>query len=322
MEGKNAITKFSLICCIIFCIFICASCNGRDGISLQSKPYQLAKEDSIDSEEHGKDILRDIPRFSGMAYVEINHNVPYFTSEEKKCVNAFETYSELDDLGRCGTAYANICKEIMPTAERDSIGNVRPSGWQIIKYDFIDGKYLYNRCHLIGYQLAGENDNEKNLITGTRYLNVSGMLPFENMVSDYVKETNHHVLYRVTPLYKENDLLATGVQMEAYSVEDDGEGVCFNVFIYNSQPGVMIDYATGESTLMETDTSSSNEAGDNVSKEIEQEGEYILNTNTMKFHLPSCSSVDQIKEENRKKVTSRREKIIDEGYLPCQRCKP
>ena len=159
----------------------------------------------------------------------------------------FETYSELDRLGRCGTAYANICLEIMPTDFRGEIGQVKPSGWQTVKYDCVDGGYLYNRCHLIGYQLAGENANKQNLITGTRYMNVTGMLPFENMVDDYVEETQNHVLYRVTPIFEGKNLVASGIQMEAFSVEDDGEGVCFNVFVYNVQPGVTIDYATGDS---------------------------------------------------------------------------
>lgn len=190
----------------------------------------------------------DVPEFSGDAYIVLNDNVPAFT--KKECTTkAFERYSKLDELGRCGTAYANICRKLMPTEERKSIGPVRPSGWHTVKYDCVDGKYLYNRCHLIGFQLAGENANEKNLITGTRYLNVEGMLPFENEVADYVRETDNHVLYRVTPYYEGGNLVAKGVQMEAYSVEDRGEGVCFNLFVYNSQPGVEIDYATGDSRL-------------------------------------------------------------------------
>ena len=182
------------------------------------------------------------------AYTTVNGNVPYFT-EEDLTTEAFENYSELDNLGRCGVAYANICKELMPTEERGEIGMIKPSGWHTVKYDIVDGKYLYNRCHLIGYQLAGENANEKNLITGTRYLNVTGMLKFEDQVADYVKATDHHVLYRVTPVFEEDNLVATGVEMEAYSVEDKGEGVSFHVFVYNIQDGITIDYKTGESKL-------------------------------------------------------------------------
>jgi len=194
--------------------------------------------------------LEEIPEWSGAAYVELENNEPGFAKEDMT-LEAFETYSELDYLGRCGMAYANICPELMPTEEREAIGNVKPTGWVTAKYDCVDGKYLYNRCHLIGFQLAGENANEKNLITGTRYLNVTGMLPFENDVADYVQRTDNHVLYRVTPVFAGTELVARGVQMEAYSVEDAGDGVCFNVFVYNVQPGVGIDYATGESWLEE-----------------------------------------------------------------------
>ena len=190
--------------------------------------------------------LADIPEYSGEPYVVLNDNWPYFDIEDLT-TDPFEYYSELDSLGRCGVAYANVCLEIMPTEERGSIGQVKPSGWQTVKYDFVDGKYLYNRCHLIGYQLAGENANRQNLITGTRYLNVTGMLPFENMVDNYVEETENHVLYRVTPIFEGTELVARGVQMEAFSVEDEGEGICFNVFVYNVQPGITIDYATGDS---------------------------------------------------------------------------
>lgn len=187
-----------------------------------------------------------IPEYSGNPYVELNGNVPYFTDEELS-TTAFELYSELDSLGRCGACYANICKEIMPTEERGSIGMVKPTGWHTVKYDCITDRYLYNRCHLIGYQLAGENANEKNLITGTRYLNVDGMLPFENEVADYVDETDNHVLYRVTPVFSDDNLVASGVIIEAKSVEDKGAGVQFNVYCYNVQPGISIDYIDGQS---------------------------------------------------------------------------
>ena len=194
-------------------------------------------------------VMDDIPDYSGQPYVVLEDNWPDFDAGELT-IEAFETYSELDALGRCGPAYANICLEIMPTEPRGDIGQVKPSGWQTAKYDCVDGKYLYNRCHLIGYQLAGENANRKNLITGTRYMNVEGMLPFENMVDDYVENTGNHVLYRVTPVFEGANLVARGVQLEAFSVEDEGEGVCFNVYVYNVQPGVGIDYATGESWEM------------------------------------------------------------------------
>ena len=190
--------------------------------------------------------LTDIPNFEGEAYVVLNDNIPEFQNTELT-TDSYEYYSELDHLGRCGYAMACIGLDLMPTEERGSIGQVKPSGWQTVKYDSVDGKYLYNRCHLIGYQLTGENANEQNLITGTRYLNVEGMLPFENMVADYIKETGNHVIYRVQPIFLGDDLVASGVQIEAYSVEDSGAGICFNVYAYNAQPGITIDYATGES---------------------------------------------------------------------------
>lgn len=202
-----------------------------------------------DSATQSLDNLKDHVAYNGEPYVELNDNVPNFTTREKNNTKAFENYHRLDALGRCGTAQANICKELMPTEKRGAIGMVKPSGWNTVKYDVVDGKYLYNRCHLIGFQLAGENANKKNLITGTRYLNVDGMLPFEDEVADYVKDTDHHVLYRVTPVFKGDNLVAEGVEMEAYSVEDKGKGICFHVFVYNVQPGVTIDYATGESRL-------------------------------------------------------------------------
>lgn len=181
-------------------------------------------------------------------YIVVNDNQPFFT-EADFTKESFESYSELDFLGRCGVAFANLGIDLMPTEERGEIGSIKPTGWHTVKYDNVDGKYLYNRCHLIGFQLSAENANKKNLITGTRYLNVQGMLPFENMVADYIKETKNHVLYRVTPVFDGDNLLASGVQMEALSVEDNGAGICFNVFIYNVQPGIQIDYATGNSEL-------------------------------------------------------------------------
>ena len=282
-----------------------------------------------------------VPEYEGDAYVTLNQNEPEFEQADMT-TEAFEEYSELDDLGRCGEAYANICQEIMPTEERGAIGMVKPSGWHTVKYnDLIDGNYLYNRCHLIGYQLAGENANEENLITGTRYLNVEGMLPFENMVADFVEETGYHVLYRVTPVYEGDDLVAVGVQIEALSVEDEGEGICFNVYCYNVQPGITIDYYDGESSRSEhaeeevrlAEEKKEERRGDQetqasvqekaVSGEtVSEETTYILNTNTKKFHRPDCGSVDTIKEQNKKEVAQSREELIKEGYDPCGRCNP
>ncbi len=190
--------------------------------------------------------VQEIPAYSGEAYVGVNGNVPEFTDADMT-TDSFETYSDLDELGRCGVAYACVGRDLMPTEKRGKIGSVKPSGWHSVKYDFVDGKYLYNRCHLIGYQLTAENANKKNLITGTRYMNTVGMLPFENMVADYIKETDNHVLYRFTPIFEGNNLVAYGVKMEALSVEDNGDGVSYNVFVYNVQPGVVINYENGDS---------------------------------------------------------------------------
>lgn len=255
--------------------------------------------------------LDEIPPFSGEPYVAVNNNVPSFLPGEMT-TSSYEVYSPLDDLGRCGVASACVGVDLMPTEERESIGQVKPSGWQTVKYDCVDGKYLYNRCHLIGFQLTGENANKQNLITGTRYMNVEGMLPFENMVADYVKETENHVLYRVSPVYDGDDLVARGVQMEALSVEDEGEGVSFNVYVYNSQPGVKIDYATGESWL----------EGEDRPEGDEPEVSYILNTSSKKFHLPTCSGASSMKKENREEYTGSREDLIAQGYEPCGTCKP
>ena len=267
------------------------------------------------SQAAGAVSLDDIPTYSGDAYIAVNDNQPFFTQDELT-TEAFETYSELDSLGRCGTAYANICRELMPTEPRGDISSVKPTGWQSVKYDFVDGKSLYNRCHLIGFQLAGENANPKNLITGTRYLNIEGMLPFENLVADYVKETDQHVLYRVTPVFQGQDLVARGVLMEGLSVEDNGEGVTFCVYAYNVQPGVDIDYATGDNHA-----SDSQSAGD-ASQADSAQGTYVLNISSKKVHRPSCGGISDIKSSNRQDYTGPRQTLIDQGYQPCGRCKP
>ena len=285
--------------------------------------------------------LREIPAYSGTPYTEVNDNKPYFT-EADLTTQSFEIYSELDSLGRCGVAYANVGQDLMPTEPRGEIGAVKPTGWHLVKYDNVDGKYLYNRCHLIAYMLAAENANPQNLITGTRYLNVQGMLPFETKVCDYVKNTGNHVLYRVTPIFDGDNLLADGVLMEAYSVEDAGEGICFCVFAYNVQPGIGIDYATGDNWAESSGTYQSTEASVaeetpapqpetdtavQITPELSapqetQQTTYVLNTNTMKFHYPTCSSVDDMKEKNKQIYTGSREEVINMGYVPCKRCNP
>ena len=257
----------------------------------------------------------EIPQYACAPYTEIHNNIPFFTDDEI-ADQSFETYSPLDALGRCGAAFACVGQDLMPTEDRGSIGQVKPSGWHLVKYDCVDGQYLYNRCHLIGYQLTAENANERNLITGTRYLNIEGMLPFENQVADYVQQTGNHVLYRVTPVFEGDNLLASGVLMEGYSVEDSGTEICFCVYAFNVQPGVQIDYASGESALI----------GEAVTEPSEQtsteEPDYVLNNNTRKFHRPSCSSVEDIKPSNREDYGGSREALIEQGYVPCKRCRP
>lgn len=322
--------------------------QSTDGAIKSSLEHSSEIETTVDVQQQSSSLsskssfsIQDIniEPYSGKPYIEINNNIPYF-SEIDLTTEPFESYSDLDELGRCGTAYANICIDIMPTEERGEIGQIRPSGWHTVKYnDIIDGNYLYNRCHLIGYQLAGENANEKNLITGTRYMNIDGMLPFENMVADYVIESGNHVIYRVTPIFEGNNLLASGVLMEAESVEDKGSGILFCVYVYNVQPGIIIDYASGESSLDESLQVTQEEMVEEpeipIQSEIqiEQESEnasipespdvtYVLNTNTKKFHYPSCSSVNQMKEKNKRIFTGNRDDVISQGYEPCKRCNP
>lgn len=303
----------------------------------------------IDAQKENKEktvsILKQMPKYSNSAYKVINNNNPYFT--KKEITNkSFEYYSDLDSLGRCGVAIASIGKDLMPTEKRGSIGMIKPTGWHTVKYDNVDGKYLYNRCHLIGYQLTAENANEKNLITGTRYLNVEGMLPFENMVADYIKETNNHVMYRVTPDFKGDNLVANGVLMEAYSVEDNGEGIKYCVYAFNSQPNITIDYATGSSSINKS--AKKKVDSHNVSKPKPkpkpaskpkpqpapkpapkpkpqpqpQSQSYVVNTNTGKFHNPSCYTLKRMKPSNRMDFSGSRDDLINQGYSPCQKCNP
>ena len=252
--------------------------------------------------------LDNIPAYSGEPYVVISNNVPTFGDPDSS-MRAYEEYGELDSLGRCTTTIACIDQSLMPTEDRGDISSVKPTGWVNNQYDFVDGKSLYNRCHLIGFQLTGENANDKNLITGTRYMNVEGMLPFENMVADYIKETGNRVLYRVTPIFQGSELVARGVQMEAYSIDDNGEGVCFNVFCYNVQPGVEINYATGENW----------EAAFSCDHDPQA---LVLNTSSGKFHTPDCSGAQDMNPDNRENVTCCPEELIAKGYEACGVCKP
>ena len=262
-----------------------------------------------------------VPEYTGYPYVEINNNVPYFTKNEITD-NCFESYSELDELGRCGPAFACIGIDIMPTEKRSNISDVKPSGWQTVRYDdVIKDKYLYNRCHLIAFMLAGENANPLNLITGTRYMNVTGMLPFEDEVNDYVQFTDNHVMYRVTPVFIDNELVARGVLMEAQDVENHGNSVQFCVFCYNVQPYITIDYATGNSWLSE-DTPPENNTGWDPNGPDPFAHEYILNTKTKTFHETTCSSVAKMSDKNKQKWSGDRNDLIADGYKPCGICHP
>ena len=294
------------------------------------EPSSVSDETNTETEQEPPQItetkfnLSSIPAYSGKAYVAVNNNIPYFTESEHR-TTSFEQYAPLDSLGRCGVAFANIGTDIMPTEDRGSIGMVKPTGWHTVKYDNVDGKYLYNRCHLIGYQLSGENANEQNLITGTRYMNMDGMLPFENMVADYVEETGNHVLYRVTPIFDGNNPLASGVLMEGLSMEDNGAGICFNVFCYNVQPGIKINYANGnsESELKEeTPPVVTTPKEETKTEPSAPSTTYIANKNTKKFHYPYCHSVDQMKDKNKRYLTCTRSEAISQGYSPCGNCNP
>lgn len=298
--------------------------------STTSKPTETSKPSSVGNGTATPVDLSSIPAYSGNAFVTINNNKPSFSSAELT-TKGYEKYSPLDSLNRCGVAIASCGKEIMPGAneERGSISSIKPSGWNQAKYDGISGGWLWNRCHLIGWQLSAENANRENLITGTRYMNISGMLPFENMVADYIRETGNHVAYRITPIYKGNNLVCSGVQMEAYSIEDSGEGIEFNVYCYNVQPGININYADGSSSSQSgsNNTTSSSKPTTSVEENTnvnENTGstKYVLNTNTKKFHYPSCGSAGRIAAKNYAESNESRESLIAQGYSPCGNCDP
>lgn len=304
----------------------CAAAEPAEELSSnKTEVTSPAKEGDARPAEEEIVSIANIPAYSGQVYAVLNENKPVFQS---MTTQSYEFYSELDELGRCGMTEACIGRDIMPTEPRGEIGHIKPTGWQTAKYDksVIKDMYLYNRCHLIGFQLTGENDNVRNLITGTRYMNMDGMAPFENKTADYIKDTGNHVMYRVTPLFSGDNLVADGVQMEAMSVEDQGAGICFNVFIYNVQPGITIDYATGNNALA-TAMVTTPPKPTATTKPTEAPGqsevrEYVLNTNTKKFHIPSCSSAKQIIDVNRQEYVGTREEIIGKGYDACKRCNP
>ena len=321
--------------------------NTQSGTKVAAEDHS-AEEKGSDSESYVT--VDDVPAYSGEPYVEVNDNQPEFTEEELTTVS-YEEYSELDELGRCQSAEACIGQDLMPTETRESISSVKPTGWKNKSYDTVDGGYVYNRCHLIGFQLTGENANEENLITGTRYMNVEGMLPFEDEVAAYIKETDNHVMYRVTPVFEGDDLVASGVQMQAESVEDDGVGISFNVYVYNVQPYVVIDYKAGENwegdEIAEPegkwadgteadplDSKSDSKSDSKINAKTDsaatskaeakdtKEQTYILNKNTKKFHKPECSGAKKIKAKNKGEYTGSRQTLIDEGDEPCGNCNP
>ena len=291
---RRCLLMLFMVCCISM-----AACQPLEELGLTGSSSNQGSSLSVS----------EVPEYSGEPYVVINENQPDF-SEEDMTKDSFETYSDLDSLGRCQSAYANVGQDLMPTGERGNISRIKPSGWQTAKYDIVDGKYLYNRCHLIGYQLTAENANEKNLITGTRYMNVDGMLPFENMVADYVREPGSHVLYRVTPIFEGDNLVAKGVQMEAYSVEDKGDSVCFNVFVYNVQPGITIDYANGNSKL-NGDTEQEPEAS--VSGEIRG------NARSKIYHCPGQAAYEEMEDSNNLVIFQTEQEAMDAGYRKAKR---
>ena len=351
--------KNLLLCCLISIMVLVCGCDGNSSgvnsnttqtttaVSSTSKTViesQTTTTKNISDSEQtttgqmkqsGKQLtesakLSNVPEYAGNDFEVINNNAPLF-SDDYLSSQSYEFYGELDNLGRCTVGIANIGKDIMPTEKRGSIGMIKPSGWHLDKYDFVDGRYLYNRCHLVGYQLSGENANEKNLITGTRYMNIGKMLDIENQVANYVKSSNNHVLYRVTPIFVGNELVARGVLMEAKSCEDNGKSICLCVFCFNVQPNVIIDYTTGDNKLNSTVTTESvavtttNQKPAVTTKTDAAQGNnttvyVILNTNTKKYHEPSCSSVSKIKAANKQEYRGSLDALTAQGYTPCKIC--
>ena len=314
LNNVNAVAILLLAICMCFCAVSCG----------------LRRESADLSKNSDYAVLDEVPEWNGEPYIEVNGNVPELSkSEIRKSEKAagkgsrFIRFTELDRLGRCGSVFAVVGPETMPEGERESIGMIKPSGWQISKYDFIDnGGYLYNRCHLVGWQLSGENDEERNLITGTRYMNTSGMLPFENEVAEYVRSTGNHVIYRATPIFRDDELLARGVTLEAYSLEDKGKGVTFNVFCYNVEPGVKISYKTGKNALDKDGGDKTGDVDHVEPLEVPEGVTFVLNNNTMRFHRTDCKGAATILEHNRSWFYGTREEAIDKGYVPCGMCKP
>ncbi|MBE7016378.1 MAG: hypothetical protein E7417_06155 [Ruminococcaceae bacterium] len=282
------------------------------GVAWNSETQKVYIVKNTFSDDDYTDLISIIPEYSYSPYVHINDNIPFFESYE--IIDApFEYYSTLDDLGRCNVCFSSVSTALMPTEKRESISSVTPTGWINKSYDEVPGGYLYNRCHLIGYQLTGENDNNKNLITGTRYLNMEGMLPFENEIAEYIENTDNHVMYRVTPVFTGNNMVADGVLLEAQSVEDFGSGVSFCVYCYNVQPNIEIDYTTGASSSA-GDTIWAEDDSSSPNPDYESQGEYIYRTPTGKrYHIdPQCGG------KNSYEITMT--EALDAGLTPCSKC--
>lgn len=295
--------KLGALLITVLMLFSLAGCGGDDVSYDSADNYTGASYEEIISEF-------EIPEYEGLPYTYVNDNIPFFTEEELAETLIFESYSELDYLGRCGTAYANLSPELLPTEERESISEVRPSGWNQEFYDFMEGEALFNRSHLIAFSLAGENANEKNLITGTKTMNQIAMQQFEIMTVQYIEETGNNVLYRVTPIYEGEDLVASGVLMEGYSPVDKGYGICFNVYCFNIEPGVEIDYATGDSWLSDE------------TRVDDGDATYVINGNNGKFHYPYCENAQNMSDSNKIYIDADRSELIENGYVPAGCCEP
>ncbi len=345
MYKTNGARRFLIYVCsilvIAFALLLLVNDSSPSLFSLiRNRGIPLYKNDiEADLSFDRRQFLQDLPQYQENPSITLNNGRPLFTADDLN--HKTVSYSELDSLGRCGVAMGILGPETIPQEERGPLGEIKPTGWHTVRYDdIIEDRYLYNRCHLIGYQLAGENSEPKNLITGTRYLNVVGMLPYENEVWKYITETNNHVIYRITPVFEADNLLASGVLMEAYSIEDRGAGVCFFEYLFNVQPGIAIDYKTGESWVDESslfsdednevfsleltlqDENSFSQEKALPDTEEEREATYVLNTNTKRFHDPSCPSVEEMSSKNRQFFYGTREDAIDQGYSPCSRCQP
>lgn len=307
MAVQNRLKRTAIIITAGLLLLLLSSCSidGSDTVKKDAKDYAREYVSEYASASVKDITAEDVPEYEGDPYVTVNGNEPEF-SDELKTGDDFEVYGELDNQSRCTAAIASLSVDTQPAGneERGDISSVHPSGWK--------SGMGWERCHLIGWQLCAENANERNLVTGTHYMNVTGMLPFENRVDWYISETGNHVLYEVEPVFRGKNMICSGVHMQAESVEDSGRGISFNVFCFNVSPGKEINYKTGEVTTVDQEEAAANTF----------ERTYVLNTNTMKFHYPTCSSVGQMAEHNKEYATESREELIKRGFSPCGNCEP